>query len=213
MNNNVIPSVTANECLLIILAAGKSSRLGFPKGLLRLQNDKCILEHNLQLAITAKLRPSIVAVRAEDLSVYREVISNNHALPCIISRWEPFPRLSLLESLKMAFKTFPSTILFIPVDCAISSPKLLHELIDCVLIENSVSNPPTIAKPVYEGRGGHPVALTINAARTLAKLLQRGNTPLNECLRIAAANGGIYRHRVLAKDVTMNVNDFSIINR
>jgi molybdenum cofactor cytidylyltransferase len=75
-----------NQCAIIILAAGASSRLGTPKQLLRYKG-KSLLQNIVSTALGTRLRPVIVVVGANAPEIISELtgenvhIINNHEWP------------------------------------------------------------------------------------------------------------------------------------
>lgn len=62
---------TVEHCAIIVLAAGKSSRLGKPKQLLAYQG-KSLLQHTFDTALQTTMRPVVVVVGADSDTVRKE---------------------------------------------------------------------------------------------------------------------------------------------
>ena len=62
---------TVEHCAIIVLAAGKSSRLGSPKQLLAYKG-KSLLQHTVNAALQTTMRPVVVVVGADSDTVKKE---------------------------------------------------------------------------------------------------------------------------------------------
>ena len=145
--------------VLIILAGGKSSRMGSPKGLLDFNNRPWILE---QISRFKSLKvPKVYIGLGYDNDLYFKNIewfkkANNDF--CVFDGVEvrvvvnPFPERGSFSTLQAVLKEVENTkdVLVLPIDVPILNTKELQELI---AIESLVTIPKA------NGKNGHPVKL------------------------------------------------------
>lgn len=148
-----------NDCTAIILAAGKSSRMGQPKVNLLMPDGVSFLDHIVRQYIEAGCEQIILVVNAEDLGLltigkgcyldYRTVINNQ-------------PENGRLFSLQKGIITTGRMGFFFiqNIDNPFASPNLLN-----ILYENRQKG--DLIKPVYNGKGGHPVLISEKIAKDL----------------------------------------------
>lgn len=133
----------------VILAAGDSTRMGYPKALLPLQSGT-FLTRILETSEKAGLvRPVVVLGRAApeirdriDMGTARTVIN-------------PDPDRGQLSSLQMALRVLsPECVgaMIWPVDQPLVSVKLIQDLSKLFLASDAL-----IVNPVFNGKRGHPV--------------------------------------------------------
>jgi len=129
----------------IVLAAGKSERMGRPKALLPIQG-RTFLENILDSISRSSIQQTIVVVGHD-----REEIQRSVTLPSVIfnADYERGMITSFQAGIRALPRTFSGALLFL-VD---------HPLVEPRTIESLIVNfaPHRIILPVFEGRRGHPV--------------------------------------------------------
>jgi molybdenum cofactor cytidylyltransferase len=156
-------SITPDFPTAIILAAGASSRMGTPKGLLRLNSSTLIQQH------IRALRPfsrKIIVVTGAHQHAYQAVLPLD-VEQCHNSNWATTDQATSL-CLALSSQTKLSSIWLVPVDTAPAQRQTLQQLLalrsSCVPIDN-------------QGRPGHPALLGQEI------LTQLNNTPLPQGIR------------------------------
>ena len=129
----------------IVLAAGKSERMGRPKALLPLRG-KTFLENILEAISHTSIEDTIVVV-----GHHREEIEKSVALPSVV--FNPDYEQGMITSFQTGIRKLSwdtsGAVLFL-VD---------HPLVEIATIEAMIMNlaPNRIVLPTFEGRRGHPV--------------------------------------------------------
>lgn len=134
----------------MILAAGESRRMGFPKALLRYRN-KSFLESILEATSAAGLEPSVV-VLGPDRS---KILASVHLRGALEVR-NDHPETGQIGSIKQGV----SAIINRPVEAVlvwpVDQPHVLVRTVELLVEEFRRSGMPVVL-PVHEGRRGHPV--------------------------------------------------------
>ena len=166
----------AAEADVVILAAGRSSRLGEPKGLFVVDGRPWLL-HQLDAIARVGVVRGVIVVLGFEADRYRT------ALPDLARRAQavtnPDPDRGPFSSLQCGLAALaparrPAFVL--PVDVPAASPEVWDALSAALRPYGAAPNdePGTdAAVPVHEGRGGHPVLLSSAFA---AALLERPPT-------------------------------------
>jgi molybdenum cofactor cytidylyltransferase len=170
----------------IILAAGKSQRMGRPKALLAFQGTTFI-HRILETIKTSPLAPVIVV-----LGSHREEIER--AIPLETCAFNPDYEQGMITSLQTGIRSLPAdsdgALLFL-VDHPVTSPQTIGALL-------SAFKPRHIVLPTFNGRRGHPVLFS--------------RTVLDEILELPPSSGA---NRVVWKDpsrvVEVPVDDGGIL--
>jgi molybdenum cofactor cytidylyltransferase len=143
---------------VVILAAGRSSRMGQPKGLVRLpggeRNDaRPWITHQLD-ALPAEPSRRVVLVLGADRDLYLRAVPDLASRAVVVVNPDPDrgPFSSLQEGLAAATPGAPVFVL--PVDVPAPSPPV-WEALDAAVRDGAAA-----AVPRFEGRGGHPVLLS-----------------------------------------------------
>jgi molybdenum cofactor cytidylyltransferase len=185
----VVPDVLPE---IVLLAAGRSSRMGEPKGLWAI-GGKPWLEHQLD-AIDA-LGAGVVLVLGFDRQRYLEALPElEDRASVVVNR---APEHGPFSSMQCGLRVSGSPAFVLPVDVPVPVPavwRALHE---------ALTDRVDAAVPVHEGAGGHPVLLS--AALVTHVLGLHAESRLDHVLR-DWENGLIARIPVLDRRVRLNLN-------
>ncbi len=187
----------------VVTAAGASSRMGRPKGLLRMEGLS-FLERMISILESVGVdRPVGVVVGADRDVVAQEVVRLGadaiENLDYRTGRFSSIRRAAnwALEGPTHGGRTSLSLLLW-PVDCpGVAASTLMR------LIEDALTYPMSNVVPVFEGKGGHPVLL----CRSFLERIVAEPSEIN--LRDLMRNGGVDRRTVPVDDPAIhdNLND------
>lgn len=162
----------------VILAAGESSRMGFPKALLPFRGAT-FLEHLVHLLIE-RVNPLLVVV-GHDADRIRAAV---HLPETVRVLTNADYKLGQLSSLRTAIRALEGSaaagLLVAPVDHPCIGPEVLDALLRVFVTEQ-----PEVLVPTFGGRRGHPV---IFSPRLFPELLA---APLDQ-----GARAVVHRHAV-----------------
>src|SRR5262245_10289929 len=170
----------------IVLAAGRSTRLGRPKALLPAGDGRTFVARVLTTLADAAVDGAVVVARAED-----------EALATEVDRFAPFARTvvnanadrgqlsSLLTGLAAVDRPRVRAVLVTLVDVPLGSAATVRHLL---AVARSAAAP--IVRPSHHGRHGHPVIF----ARALFDELRAADPS-------AGAKAVVHRHREAVRDV------------
>ncbi len=167
----------------IILAAGRSRRMGSPKALLDWDGET-VIEHMIGI-IGAVADPVIVVA-----GFHADAIRPKAARATLVVN--PAPERGMLSSLQCGLRAVPAdcdAVLFTPVD----HPAVLAETVQALAAVSAA-----LAIPVFEGRRGHPVLIVRSVADEILAL------PVE-----ARASDVIRRH--LDRAIMVEVNDRGVL--
>jgi molybdenum cofactor cytidylyltransferase len=141
----------------IILAAGESRRMGFPKALLRFPSDGAettFLGHLLDVVNRTRAEPIVVVLghEAERIRGSLPPASWGRALPVVNESYRQGMLTSILAGIEAVEKSGAEAALVLPVD----HPDLSVETVD-LLIDRYRETRAPILLPTHRGRRGHPV--------------------------------------------------------
>lgn len=142
---------TVEHCAIIVLAAGRSSRLGSPKQLLVYQG-KSLLQHAVNAALQTTMRPVIVVVGANCDVVKKELPGMNVEV-VENERWKEGMASSLRCGLAVVQKKGPNVdgIIFMVCD----QPYITKSLLNGLLQAQLETGLPIVASS-YDGTLGTP---------------------------------------------------------
>lgn len=146
---------------VIVLAAGRSSRAGMPKGLIDV-NGRPWLEHQLDALKHHGLK-SVLLVLGHHAEAYRPVLESRHARFVV----NPAPDRGPFSSLQTGLAALPhgSAAWVLPLDVPCPSEEVWQ-----LLQRKGAEAPVDAVIPTYQGRGGHPVLLSAGMVEKLLKL-------------------------------------------
>jgi len=141
----------------IILAAGESRRMGFPKALLPYPRDGAettFLAHLLDVMNRSRAEPIVVVLGHEAELIRRSLPPTGwgRARPVLNERYREGMLTSIVAGLEAVEKSPAEGCLVLPVD----HPDVSPEIVD-LLIDRFAETPRPIVLPVHRGRRGHPV--------------------------------------------------------
>lgn len=146
----------------IVLAAGRSRRMGEPKALLRLE-DRTFLERAVTVLRDAGCEHVAVVVAGDGPDgVASEAIRLGASLVV-----NPYPDAQQIDSLRLGLRSLPDeahAAMVLPVDVPAVSAELARSLVEAYRLAGS-----SIVVPAHDGRHGHPVLF---ARRVWPELMQ-----------------------------------------
>jgi CTP:molybdopterin cytidylyltransferase MocA len=136
----------------IILAAGRSERMGRPKALLRqVQSGNTFVGHLIRIARESRLDPILVVGRPGADEVAAEVGRAGGTL--VVNAGADRGQLSsIVAGLDAADAAGASAIMVLPVDVPLLSTRVLTAVLDAAAADER-----PIVRAVHRGRHGHPV--------------------------------------------------------
>ena len=149
---------------LILLAAGKSSRMGTAKGLVPFKG-KTLLDFQIESYLSAG-GENIFLVLGADQALYQERIPLTELTKIIHN---PCPELGQFSSIQIALKELLlirnySGCFILPIDVPLIDKSILKKLI------NGITPDTKVCQPTYLGKGGHPVLVMKKWIKYLTEL-------------------------------------------
>jgi molybdenum cofactor cytidylyltransferase len=135
----------------IILAAGESMRMGFPKMLLTF-NGKTMIE-NVISNVTGSEVDNTMVVLGADLETLLDLIGNSSVNYCYNDNYKE----GMLSSVKCGFRNLPSdfeAVLVFQGDQPFITPKVINSVIAAYRLSRK-----GIVIPVYKKKRGHPLLI------------------------------------------------------
>lgn len=206
-----------NDLPVILLAAGKSTRMGIPKGLVPV-GDKTWLEVQIESLIEAEMR-NVICVLGHYENEYRDVLQNIVATEeaeglnlAITVNAEPDRGQfsSIQEGLKVVLNdevwSQAKGVFIQPVDVPVASAEVWQELAENVFefLVRDVEERYCVAMPEFQDRGGHPVLLSMEYVRELVKVPAVGESARldhqihtlqrDQILRVKSVDSGVVKN-------------------
>ena len=134
----------------IVLAAGRSARMGAPKPLLDLEGES-FLARGIRVLREGGCDPVVVVVPDGEAMGPMGAIVRTHAARVIEN---PDPRAEQIDSLRLGLKAVETAeaAVVLPVDVLVKEPEVVRALCEAWLEQRA-----PVARPVHGGRPGHPV--------------------------------------------------------
>lgn len=137
---------------VIILAAGKSSRMGIPKWSLRFDEKSSFIEHIISEYHSFGCKEIILVINETD---YSSFVEKKYTLPdnlkLVINK---YPEWDRFYSLKLGVeKLSTNQLVFIQ---NIDNPFVNHDLLLNLLVNSENAD---LVVPEFDGRGGHPILI------------------------------------------------------
>jgi molybdenum cofactor cytidylyltransferase len=181
------------DCSAIILAAGKSSRMGQPKFKLMMPEGVSFLDHIVRQYLDVGCEQIILVVNAEDSRFLTHGTGSKLDYRIVINEHAESSRLFSLQTGMNS--TGGKGFFFIQnIDNPFASPNLLN-----LLYKNRQKA--DLIKPVYKGKGGHPVLISDKIAQDLLKLKDMTNS-----LRDFLASYQTFLLETDVKSILVNIN-------
>jgi molybdenum cofactor cytidylyltransferase len=150
------------EFWAIILAAGESRRMGFPKMLLTF-NGRTMIE-NVIANVTESKVDKIIVVLGADREAIVERIGKLGVKYCYNENYKD----GMLSSVKCGFGILPSdykAVLVFQGDQPLITPKAINSVIDAYFLSGK-----GLAIPVYNNRRGHPLLIDVKYKHEIEKI-------------------------------------------
>lgn len=156
------------DCSVIILAAGKSSRMGKPKFLLNMPDGGSFLENITRQYAEFGCSNIVVVLNNEGIALIKKHAQN---LPSQTqTALNPHPEFGRYYSIKTGLKLVNNNNTFIHnVDNPYANKKVLEQIYDA-------KSEAEVIKPVNNGKGGHPVLIS---GKVRDYILQEKNHDIN----------------------------------
>lgn len=135
----------------IVLAAGASTRMGRPKGLLP-AGDRTFIRRILETLREAGISDAVAVVRPGDAAVDAEIAADGFARAVVNPHPERGQLTSLLAGLDAVDRPGVSAVLVTLVDVPLITAATVR-----LLCERAPQSSASIVRAVYRGRHGHPV--------------------------------------------------------
>lgn len=184
-----IPNI--NDCAVVVLAAGKSQRMGKEKALLKYNSNSIFFEKIIETYIEAGVQNISMVVNP---NLYRIIstgfFKNSKKISILVNR---SPELGRMYSIQLGIEQHISKHIFIQ---NIDNPFVSNELIE-KLRENYKEN--HYVSPYYNNKGGHPILLCKNIAEQLLRMP-------DVSLRIALSNFNKIKLPVDDSSILTNIN-------
>ncbi|MEQ8763604.1 MAG: nucleotidyltransferase family protein [Planctomycetota bacterium] len=146
----------------VVLAAGKSERMGSPKALMKF-GDRTCLRLVLDTIFDSYLNHAIVVLGSEGQRVFDEAgLAELDNVDAIINEGWELGQTSSVKAAITQFKKRTDSFLLFPVDFPLVTPETIRALVDLHLKRNQGTG---VIVPSYQNRRGHPVIIEIDAMR------------------------------------------------
>lgn len=149
---------------VVILAAGKSSRMNYPKLLLPFDDNKKFIEKIIDEYIDAGMKQVVLVVNGDVENKVRAVLSaryQSHFIQVVVN---PFPARGRFLSIQLGLKKIKDGLCFLQnIDNPFITGALLAEMIKSKMDSGYVV-------PAYFNKGGHPVLLSGDIIKYLVLL-------------------------------------------
>lgn len=140
-----------NPLDLVLVSAGRSSRMGIPKALARF-NGKPLLERHFENSTAVGINEIILVMGFHEARLVNEIrwrrLREHYPLRLVRN---PDPHGDMFSSVKKGLErqTGPRPVFFLPVDIPVFSPKVFQKLLD-------VETDDLVILPTFERKRGHP---------------------------------------------------------
>ncbi len=140
------------NCSVIILAAGRSSRMGKPKFLLELDNGTSFLEYIVRQYEEFGIVNIVVVLNNDgiiQIKKYPQILT--HKAQIVLNK---HPEYGRFYSIKTGLQFCKTDFVFIHnVDNPFAKKKVLDKIYDAIIEAD-------VIKPIIDGKGGHPVLIS-----------------------------------------------------
>jgi molybdenum cofactor cytidylyltransferase len=143
-------SVRLNHCAIVLLAAGKSGRLGSPKQVLE-YNGKSLLRHSVETALGTGIQPILVVLGAGHALLEKELESINGIQFVINEGWHEGMATSIRCGVEAALKQDPALEGLIIMVC--DQPFVTTELLNELFQRQQTTGMPLVASHFQDNPG------------------------------------------------------------
>lgn len=191
MNNGISPG---KATAVLILAAGKSERMGRPKAFLPWDENTTFIEKIASTFYRAGFSKMIITVNASDHERMKGTFSKSDIMPVVVLN--PHPELGRFYSVQAGLRNCPGyEFYFIQnVDNPFITPDILK-------IIHQQRNSSGYTVPVFRNRRGHPVLISKIIMKYI--LEQPGDQNLKELLKLFLGN----EVETGSDKILVNIND------
>jgi molybdenum cofactor cytidylyltransferase len=188
----------------IILAAGESKRMGFPKMLLTF-NGRTMIE-NVIRNVTGSVVDNTMVVLGADKEALIELVKKSSVKYCYNDNYKE----GMLSSVKCGFRNLPSdfeAVLVFQGDQPMITPKVINTVIEAYRLSGK-----GIVIPVYEKKRGHPLLINRKYRNKIEKLdIHEGLRSLayqfsDDVLEVETDDSGILRDFDTYEDYKKEIN-------
>ncbi len=196
-------------CLFLILAAGRSSRMGGQhKGLLPIQGKPLIKHHIENIRSSIAIDKIVIVCSTKNIEAYKNVVGEN---PLIEFTTNPLSERGMFSSVIEGLSLFDfqryRCAYIGNVDCSIRLLTISNLMCYYDNIDSSKYNSPISIIPVWNGKKGHPKLIN---DLTVKKLMSSGtDNRLDHWFR---DNTYVYKMQTEDESVTMNINTAEDLN-
>lgn len=149
---------------VVILAAGNSSRMNYPKLLLPFDDNRTFIEKIIDAYIDARVNQVVLVVNGDVENKVRAVLSSRYQSHLIQLVVNPFPARGRFFSIQLGLKKIKDGLCFLQnIDNPFISGALLEEMIKSEMDSGYVV-------PACFNKGGHPVLLSGDIIKYLVLL-------------------------------------------
>lgn len=170
----------------VVLAGGKSSRMGCPKPLLKI-GDKTFFQIISEKILKAGIKNIYLVLGADSEYIKSNLNTENMAI-IINNSWKK-GQLSSLQAAIRNVKNDTEGIMMFLIDHPEVKVLTIKKLIKAFEAENA-----DVVVPEYNGRGGHPVIFSSSVFKALL------DAPLNEGARAVVRNKNYIKRRIIVND-------------
>ncbi len=152
----------------VILAAGASRRMGWPKALVEFEGQTFL---DRMIAAVNEVCEPIIVVLGYAAEQVRRGTRLAHRVRFVVN---PHPELGQLSSLQCGLRALPAVfegVLFTPVDFPCVQPATVRQLVEAF---RSRSSGIAVVVPSWRGQRGHPVCVDPGVVRELLQLPLQG---------------------------------------
>ncbi len=159
-----------NEPVFVLLAGGKSERMGVAKGLLKYKHTFWILEQLSRIS-SAKIKTVYIGLGYNNEHYFDAIPWLKDAITDFVDYQRlkiktivnPTPELGSFSTLQTVLKNinYDVDVLLAPIDVPLLNPEELNKII---IAKNN------IVMPNFEGKNGHPIKMDVNFWKNLVSL-------------------------------------------
>ncbi len=160
----------------VVLAAGKSERMGCSKLLLRV-NGRTVLDHILNATTAARLKETVVVLGYKREELIDVVASRDDTVRIVVNEDYAHGMVRSFQKGLQALRNVDAAFLVLG-DQPMLDPELLNEMVQCLADHQEA----LVVSPTHNGKRGHPVLfhralfgeiLSLDSAATVRDVIHR----------------------------------------